>query len=543
MKYVTVSEMVTIEKEANSNGLSYDEMMENAGRGLAEVIMEEYQELREPSAIGLIGSGNNGGDTLVALAILNKAGWKTNAYIVKTRATDDPLVSRYDKAGGKIHSTDTDSDFSILCDLLGEHNILLDGVFGTGIKLPLRGKVAQVLKATCDQIEDMEDPPEVVAVDCPSGVDSESGEIVPECISANLTVTMAAVKAGLLKFPGYNYVGKLRLVGIGLTENDKRSKTWRKINTFVADSDLIKQLLPKRPLDAHKGTFGTALVVAGSVNYTGAAMLAGKAAYRSGAGLVTLAVPAPLHRVLAGHFPEATWILLPHEMGVISSDAGKVLNKYLERSIALLLGPGFGVEDTTRDFLAVLIGGSSRESSQRIGFVPVPNEGDLGEEMVLPPIVIDADGLKLLKKIDNWEEKLPSPAVLTPHPGEMSELTGLNTSEIQANRRSIAEKFSKKWGHVVVLKGAHTIVASPDGGMTIIPIATASLARAGTGDVLAGLIVGLLAQGIEPYEAAVASCWIHARAGLHAEASAGNSASVLAGDVLDMVARELRELN
>ena len=134
MKYVTVSEMVTIEKEANANGLTYDEMMENAGRGLAEVIMEEYWELREPSAIGLIGPGNNGGDTLVALAILAEAGWKTSAYIVKTRATDDPLVSRFVKAGGITYSNDTDSDFRILCDLLSEHNILLDGVLGTGIE-------------------------------------------------------------------------------------------------------------------------------------------------------------------------------------------------------------------------------------------------------------------------------------------------------------------------------------------------------------------------------------------------------------------------
>lgn len=284
------------------------------------------------------------------------------------------------------------------------------------------------------------------------------------------------------------------------------------------------------------------MVVAGSVNYTGAAMLAGKAAYRSGAGLVTFTVPAPLHRVLAGHFPEATWILLPHEMGVISADAGKVLNKNLERPTALLIGPGLGVEDTTRDFLADFIGGSLNKSSQRFGFVAFPIEGDLDEEIVLPPIVIDADGLKLLKKIDNWKEKIPAPAVLTPHPGEMSELTGLSTIEIQANRRSIAEEYSRIWGHVVVLKGAHTIVASPDSRMTIIPIATASLARAGTGDVLAGLIVGLLAQGLGPYDAAVAGCWIHARAGLHAEVSVGNSASVIAGDVLDMVATELSEL-
>jgi hydroxyethylthiazole kinase-like uncharacterized protein yjeF len=542
MKYVSVSEMVTIEKEANSNGLSYDEMMENAGNGLANVILEEYQDIRDPSAVGLIGSGNNGGDTLVALALLAKAGWKTAAYIVKARATDDPLVSRFIKSGGKIYSTDEDTDFNILCDLLGMYELLLDGVLGTGIKLPLKGIIAHVLEAARNKIEEMEDPPEVVAVDCPSGVNSDSGEVAPQCLCANLTVTMAAIKAGLLTFPAYNYLGKLRLVEIGLSENDKRSKTWRNINTIVANSSHIKKLIPNRPLDAHKGTFGTALVVAGSVNYTGAAMLAGKAAYRSGAGLVTLAVPSPVYRVLAGHFPEATWILLPHEMGVISVDAARVLNENLERPTALLIGPGLGVEDTTKNFFVDLIGRGARRSSKKIGFVAYPSGGDPGEEKVLPPVVIDADGLRLLKEIDNWQEMIPAPAVLTPHPGEMSELTGLSTDEIQTNRRSHAQKYSKIWGHVVVLKGAHTIIASPDSRMTIIPIATASLARAGTGDVLAGIIVGLLAQGMEPYDAAVAGSWIHGRAGLHAEASVGNSASVLAGDVLDNIATELSEL-
>jgi NAD(P)H-hydrate epimerase len=542
MKLVTVSEMLKIEKEANTSGLSYSEMMENAGRGLAEVVLDEFQALKNPSALGLVGSGNNGGDTLIALAILAKAGWKASAYIVKTRPTDDPLVSRLEKDGGIIYSIETDSEFRILSDLLGEHNILLDGVLGTGIKLPLRGKIAELLETTRSLLEGIEDPPEVVAVDCPSGVDSDSGEVAPECICADLTVTMAAVKSGLLKFPAYNTVGKLRLVGIGLVPDDKRSKTWRKIKTVVADPDTVRKVLPKRPLDAHKGTFGTALVVAGSVNYTGAAMLSGKAAYRIGAGLVTLAVPAPLHSVLAGHLPEATWILLPHELGVISADAARVLVENLERPTALLLGPGFGVEETTRDFLAALIGESSKKSSRSIGFVTPPTESERGGELVLPPMVIDADGFKLLKQIKDWKNKLPAPAVLTPHPGEMSFMTGLSTSEIQADRISVAEESAKKWGHVVVLKGAHTIVASPDGRMTIIPIATPALARAGTGDVLAGLIVGLIAQGVGAYESAVASCWIHAQAGLYAEALYGNSAPVLAGDVLDMVPEVLREL-
>ena len=535
MKLVTVSEMLEIEQEANANGLSYDEMMENAGRGLAEVLLDEYQELESPSALGLIGSGNNGGDTLVALAILAKAGWRANAYVVKTREPEDPLVAQLEKNGGVIYTIEKDGDLRILVDLIREHNILMDGVLGTGIKLPLRGKISEVLRITGKFLGEIEDPPEVIAVDCPSGIDCDTGEAAPECIRADMTVTMAAIKRGLLIFPAYNYVGRIRLVSIGLKNQDKRSKTWRKINTLVADAELVRQILPKRPLDAHKGTFGTALVVAGSVNYTGAAMLSGKAAYRVGAGLVTLAVPAPLHNILAGHFPEATWILLPHEMGVISADAARVLFQNLERPTAILLGPGFGLEETTREFLSILIGEPSKKTSRKIGFVSVPDEKEDGDEYKLPPVVIDADGFKLLKKIKDWENKLPAPAVLTPHPGEMSFLTDITTSEIQKNRFSIAEGKAKEWGHVVVLKGAHTVVASPDGRLSVVPVATPSLARAGTGDVLAGIIVGLIAQGVDPYDSAVAGCWIHANAGLYAEEFFGSSASVLAGDVLNMI--------
>jgi len=277
--------------------------------------------------------------------------------------------------------------------------------------------------------------------------------------------------------------------------------------------------LPDRPLNAHKGTFGTVLIVAGSVSYTGAALMAGKAAYRVGTGLVTLAVPEPLHAALAGQFPEATWAVLPHESGFISSQAVGVLKNNLDRATALLIGPGFGLEDPTRKFV----------------------------ENILPeiklPVVFDADGLKLLSQVEDWHEKIPAPAVLTPHPGEMSVMTGLSKDEIQNNRQEIALKYAREWDHILILKGAFTVIASPDGRMTIIPVASPTLARAGTGDVLAGLIVGLRAQGLEAYEAAVAGAWIHARAGLEAGLRLGGSASVLAGDVLEAVPAVLAELD
>jgi hydroxyethylthiazole kinase-like uncharacterized protein yjeF len=414
----------------------------------------------------------------------------------------------------------------------------LDGVLGTVIKLPLRGKLAEGLDAVRQSIVSMDNPPLVIAVDCPSGVDCDTGEAAPECIPADLTVTMAAVKIGLLKFPAYQLTGELHVVPIGL----KDEKSWKNINRFVADSVEVQASLPDRPAESHKGTFGTSLILAGSINFTGAALLAGKAAYRVGTGLVTLGIPAPLHAALAGHFPEATWLLLPNELGAITEDAVDVVYKNLDRPTAMLIGPGFGLEEVTKDFLASLFGVAAQIHRGSIGFIPSSRQETPGEEHRLPPLVIDADALKLLAEIPNWESFVPAPAVLTPHPGEMAIMTDLSIKEIQSDRLEIAQRFAKEWGHVVVLKGAHTVVAAPDGCVTVIPIATAALARAGTGDVLAGLIVGLRAQGVEAYQAAVSGCWIHGQAGIQAALRVGTNASVLAGDVLDAVAGVMSDL-
>jgi NAD(P)H-hydrate epimerase len=352
---------------------------------------------------------------------------------------------------------------------------------------------------------------------------------------------MAAVKRGLLELPAFEYIGDLEVVDIGLPDDLKSLKD---LHAEVAVADSVAAMLPERPLDSHKGTFGTALIAAGSINYTGAAVLAGQAAYRVGAGLVTMAVPSPLHAALAGQFPEATWVLLPHELGVISPAGAEVLAKNFERASALLIGPGFGTENATREFVENLIEGkySAKKTPQRIGFIRQEAEKAQENDSRLPPLVLDADALKLLAQIKDWHTKIPAPVILTPHPGEMATLTDLSKDLIQEKRQEIATQYAKTWGHVVVLKGAFTVVAAPDGRSTVIPVASPALARAGTGDVLAGLIVGLRAQGLDAYEAAVAGAWIHAQAGLYAADNLGTTASVLAGDVLDAVSDVMSDL-
>jgi len=536
MKLVTVAEMRAIEQEADANGLSYTQMMENAGHGLAdEIQLLVYGENDEREALGLVGPGNNGGDTLIALAHLAADGWRARAYLIRRKADVDALVERLKKEGGEIILAENDTKFDKLSAFVSTADVIVDGVLGTGFELPLKAEVAKVLAAVNKAVAELSWPPYVVAVDCPSGVDSDTGEAAEDAIPASATVCMAAIKPGLLRFPAFELAGELRVVDISLTEE---VKSWKKIKHFVADEDTVEDILPLRPADAHKGTFGTALIAAGSINYTGAPLLAGKAAYRIGAGLVQMAVSSPVQIAVAGHFPEATWIMLPQEMGVIAGPAADVLLKSFDRATALLIGPGFGTEDATKEFIENLLMGKSspKKSAGRIGFVH--SEGEKKEEINagLPPLVVDADGLRLLAKIDGWAKLLPADSILTPHPGEMAALTGLEKDAIQADRLGTALKYAKEWGHVVVLKGAFTVIAAPDGRATLIPVATPALARAGTGDVLAGLIVGLRAQGVAAYEAAVAGAWIHAQAGLTAAEKVGAEASVLAGDVLDAVA-------
>lgn len=541
MKLVTVAQMRAIEKEADASGLSYAEMMQNAGRGLAELLHALGQEHGWDEVTGLVGPGNNGGDTLVALAWVAEAGWRTHAWLLNRKSGHDELVARYLSAGGELTESAGDHDHEILNAYLNQSDVLLDGLLGTGIKLPLKKEAARVLEKINILLSEIDPPVFVLAVDCPSGVDCDTGAAAGETIPADLTLTMAAVKHGLLKLPAFEFVGELEVVDIGLPQN---LDSWQALKTEVADWDRVSALLPERTSASHKGTFGTAFVVAGSAPYTGAALLAGRAAYRIGAGLVTLAVPAPLHAALAGHLPEATWVLLPHENGFISEDASDDVMQNLERATTFLIGPGLGDKSSTRTFI----------------------------ENILPsikiPLVIDADGLRHLSQnplsprdvypkgeragrgtepVDvvraaDWHKKLFAPAVLTPHPGEMSALTGLSIPEIQSNRAEIASRYARAWGHVVVLKGAFTVVACPHGRLAIIPVATPALARAGTGDVLAGLIVGLLAQGLEAYDAALAGAFIHAQAGLLAAATLGATASVLASDVLDAIPEVLAEL-
>ena len=536
MKLVSVEQMRNFEKEANKNGLSYQKMMENAGSGLGKEILKIAHSHfgNDVNILGLVGPGNNGGDTLIALSYLAEQNFHVTACLINRKTEDDQLIIEFNNMGGKTILCDGKDNADDLDGLIGDCDVLVDGVLGTGFKLPLKSGIKSQLQNVKRIINNMDDRPLVLAVDCPSGIDNDTGDVSEETIPADYTFCMAAVKLGLLKLPAYEFIGKLRIIEIGF---DEENSSLNLVKRHIADEESINSFKLRRPLDAHKGTFGTALIVAGSVNYSGAVLLAGRAAYRVGVGLVTLGIPSLLHGPLAGHFPEATWLLLPNEMGSIAGPAASILMKNFEKANALLIGCGLGTEGSTYDFLENLLFNSAKtkKNQGRIGFLKNPKYEDFDQNYKIPPLVIDADGLNLLAKIPEWPKILPENTILTPHPGEMEVLTGVSKEKIQTNRLSVAEHFAKEWQQIVVLKGAFTIIATPDGSTTTIPVATPALARAGSGDVLAGMIVGFRAQGMDAYRSAIVGAWYHAIAGLLAAESMGGATSITAGDIIEAI--------
>ncbi|MBI5829149.1 MAG: NAD(P)H-hydrate dehydratase [Chloroflexi bacterium] len=511
-KIVTVAEMRRLEAAADAAGVSYAAMMERAGKAVAEAILARVTP-SAATALLLIGPGNNGGDGLVAARHLAKAGAAIKIYALKPLDESDPKVAALREQSAFIVDAENDRQSRVLKHLLGSATAIVDSLFGTGARLPLPPEAAQILRHAAARVGEGQRPPLaplVVAVDCPSGLNCDTGELDPATLRADLTVTFGAAKVGQYKFPAADFVNELIVAPIGWPDDLAGLSD---IRLELAQADSIA--LPPRRRDAHKYAFGRVLVVAGSQNYTGAAYLTGAAACRSGAGLVTMAVPESIHPILASQLVEATWLPLSGER------AADAVRHALQNANALIIGPGLGVEPATANFL-------------RAVFTPAPP--------AQLRVLADADGLRLLAAMDGWPDLLPRPAVLTPHIGEMAALTGLSKQDIEGDRLATARRFAARWGHVVVLKGAFTVVAAPDGRTTLEPFANAALAKAGSGDVLSGLIGGLLAQGMAPYEAAVAGAFIHGRAAEIAARALGTPISLIARDLLAAVPQAFASL-
>ncbi len=547
MHLLTVAQMQAIEAASDRAGHSYDAMMALAGEAVAQAISER-RPLESGHVLVLVGPGNNGGDGLVAARHLAEQGMQVAAYLSRPRDPEQDAVYRAaQEAEVPIVSAEEDPDGEILGELTSAANVILDALLGTGATPPLHGTIAAILNTVraalarravsplkpVRSVSPLSAPrPYVVAVDGPSGLDFDTGEIDPTALVADLTVTFAAPKWGHVSLPAAAHIGELLVADIGIPDRVTYPE-----GPHLACPDLVRPWLPARPAGAHKGTFGKAMIVAGSANYTGAAVLSATAAIRTGAGLVTLALPSSLHDAVVAAIPEATYLMLSHTLGVVNAHAVATLREALPSYTALLVGPGLGNTTESRAFLETLLQSGGRRRAT--GFIRT--EVDTGSGPLLPPLVVDADGLNILSGLPDWPSLLPPETILTPHPGEMARLTGLDTQEIQGRRLEIAQERADTWHQVIVLKGAFTVVAGPQRRPVILPFANPGLASAGTGDVLAGAIVALRAQGVPAFEAAVTGAFLHGLAGEFATTRYG-AAGTTAGDVALNLAEAWRRI-
>jgi NAD(P)H-hydrate epimerase len=508
---VTIDQMRALERYAEAAGLPSAALMENAGRAVADAICARIPSVCAGTILVLVGPGNNGGDGLVVARHLAAAGRRVSVFQVDRGQVADAKALLLREKAVPIRSAADDPELRVLDALLESADLVVDGLLGAGRLRPIGSPLADVI----DRVNRRLPRTIVVAVDVPSGINADTGDADAHSIRADLTVTLGCPKRGLFVGTASRLVGTLVVVDIGIPFSASDS-----IATGFADDGSMAALLPDRPRVSHKGSYGKVLVVAGSRLYTGAPVLASVGAGRVGAGLVTLACPASVRDSVAVHTVETTFLPLSDGgQGELGVDAVEPAVDAARDYNAVLVGPGIGRSTRTSDFLVALL---ARLRNTKL------------------PVVVDADALTLLAARERWWELLPVGSVLTPHPGEMARLTG---QAEPIDRIEWARDSAARWQCNVVLKGAFSVVARLDGVACVLPFANPALATAGTGDVLAGAILGFLGQHLATPTAALVGAYVHGMAGERVLATMG-VAGGLAGDVareLPAAMRRLRE--
>ena len=521
MKVLTTDQMRQLEQDAIKSGVTMEMLMENAGQAVADEVARIVEDIRQQQVLILIGPGNNGGDGLVAARHLHDAGAKVFLYFFGQRPGRDPTLKPIRERHIKRIAAEKDDNLDELTKLLASVDTVIDALFGTGTTRPFSGLVLMIVDRV-RRAKIKRPNIKVIALDIPSGLDADTGEADPGCLYVDNTITLAFPKPGLFKFPGAERVGEISVVDIGLPGfvEEKAGPE------YLAD-DWAKSVLPERPPQANKGNFGKVLVLAGSINYIGAPYLACNGAMRVGAGLVTLAATGRLQAILANKLTEVTYLPLPEvRPWIIAPEALRVIFRQAENYNVLLMGCGLGQHEAVVRFIrSVLLTHPKAKTAK-------PK---------LPSLVVDADGLNALAGVPNWWKLMPEDAILTPHPGEMARLTGMTVDEVQNDRMELAKRMASEWHKTIVLKGAHTVIAAPDGRSQISHVANAGLASAGTGDVLAGAIAGLLAQGLNLFDAAAAGVYIHGMAGEAVKERMGD-AGMVASDLLPELPMVIKQL-
>jgi NAD(P)H-hydrate epimerase len=510
MKVLSADEMRLIEQKCIESGITTDILMENAGKAVASETRRILGNVGKKQIILLVGPGNNGGDGLVAARYLHDWGAGVTIFLLGKRDKEDNNLKIVRERG--IICYDNSEN---LGNLLSSADTVIDALFGTGKNRLITGVFKQALEQV-SEVRKKYSGFKIIALDLPSGLNADSGTCDPACLYVDNTITLGFPKLGFFKSPGAVRAGLVTIVDIGIPEYLAEG-----IKTEIITAEWARSILPQRPVEANKNSFGRVLVVAGSINYVGAACLACNGAIRVGAGLVTLATAESLHPILATKLTEVTHFpLAEFSPGIISAEAVNSVMPELKNYNVILLGCGMGQNESTVAFI--------RSAITRSKFS-------------LPLLVLDADALNTLAKTPNWWQQIPAETILTPHPGEMSRLTGISVAEIQSNRVNVTRDMASKWNKTVILKGAYSVIAESDGSCRICPIANAGLASAGTGDVLAGVVAGLLAQGLNTFDAASLGVWLHASAGEEVKAELGDT-GMIASDLLPVLPKKIKEL-
>ena len=487
-------------------------LMENAGRGATRVLREHFRNLRRDPVILVCGAGNNGGDGFVMARCLHEAGIRSQVFLLvePDRIRGDARIY-FDALRGLDIPVRPLTGKGIPRDALRQWqsaSCIVDAIFGTGLARPVEGLYRKAIEA----IETARRP--VFAVDLPSGICADTGKILGTAVRADWTATFGLPKRGLYLHPGAGHAGRIACVDIGipewlLDELDVREE--------ILNPDLFVPWVRREP-DTHKGTYGHLFVLSGSAGKTGAAYLCSEAALRCGAGLVTLGIPRTLNPIMEQKLTEVMTLPLPSgDDDPLSSEGLGAIKEFASSVQGLAVGPGIGVNEETERIV--------REIWVSCNI----------------PMVWDADALTLLARNPDLKGKQPAEIVVTPHPGEMGRLMGKPASWVQENRVEAAKTFAEQWDVVTVLKGARTLIASPDGRLAINLTGNPGMATGGMGDVLTGMIGGFLVQGMEAYDASSFAAWLHGAAGDRVKQTIG-PIGFLASEVMQSLPHVFREM-
>lgn len=510
MKVVTAEEMREIDRMTiKGYGISGTVLMERAGLVVAEKIRELYERRK---VIVLSGGGNNGGDGIVVARNLHEWGWNAMVILLADENKLSPDCLKQYKTAKKAGAAIEFRDYITEKDL--HSALVVDAIFGTGLSKNITGKTSEIISFI-----NASDSP-VISVDIPSGISSDTGQIMGKAVRADYTVTFGLPKRGHLLYPGADYTGRLFIEDIGFPEELLHSE---KLKAELLEKGDVSLLIPERQRYSHKGDYGHVLVIAGSRGKTGAAFMCAKACLRAGAGLVTIGVPESLLDVFQSRVTEEMTLPLPDRGdGTLSSKAlEKILEFLSEKADVLAIGPGISVTDNTKKLVRALLLNSTA------------------------PTVMDADAINSLEGNKQILKKAKSPLILTPHAGEMARMLRSSAVSdqrsasklrrgIEQDRINTAIKFSKETGTYLILKGVPTVIAEPEGRAFINPTGNSGMASAGTGDVLTGMLSGFLGQGLNPLEASILGVYMHGLAGDIAAKSKGEH-SLIASDITDAI--------